>query len=49
LPQVVSDLPSGAKRLKQTADGIMHTIVNGEVLLTNNEHSGAAPGRLLRS
>jgi N-acyl-D-aspartate/D-glutamate deacylase len=49
LPEVVSDLPGGAKRLKQTADGIMHTVVNGEVLLTNNEHSGAAPGKLLRS
>ena len=49
LPEVVNDLPAGAKRLKQTADGILHTIVNGDVLLTNNEHSGAEPGRLLRS
>ena len=49
LPEVVNDLPAGARRLKQTADGIMHTIVNGEVLLSNNEHSGAVPGRLLRS
>ena len=49
MPEVVHDLPAGAQRLKQTAEGIMHTIVNGEVLLTNNEHSGAEPGRLLRS
>ncbi|NOX52379.1 MAG: amidohydrolase family protein [Gammaproteobacteria bacterium] len=49
LPEIVHDLPAGAKRLKQTADGIMHTIVNGEILLTNNEHTGAVPGRLLRS
>ncbi len=49
LPEVVHDLPAGAKRLKQTADGIAHTIVNGEVLLSDNEHSGALPGRLLRS
>jgi len=49
LPEVVHDLPAGATRLKQTADGIKNTIVNGEILLTNNEHSGAAPGRLLRS
>ncbi len=49
LPEIVHDLPAGGKRLKQTADGIMHTIVNGEILLTNNEHSGALPGRLLRS
>jgi N-acyl-D-amino-acid deacylase len=49
MPDVVHDLPAGAKRLKQTADGILNTVVNGEVLLTNNEHSGAVPGQLLRS
>jgi len=49
LPEVVHDLPAGAQRLKQTADGIMNTVVNGEILLTNNEYGGAEPGRLLRS
>jgi N-acyl-D-amino-acid deacylase len=49
LPEVVHDLPAGAKRLKQTADGIRHTIVNGEVVLSDNVHSGATPGRLLRA
>ena len=49
MPDVVHDLPAGAKRLKQTADGILNTVVNGEILLTNNEHSGDVPGRLLRS
>lgn len=49
LPEVVHDLPAGAVRLKQTADGIKNTVVNGEILLTNNEHSGATPGALLRS
>lgn len=49
MPEVVHDLPAGAKRLKQTADGILNTVVNGEILLTNNDHSGAVPGRLLRS
>lgn len=49
MPEVVHDLPAGAQRLKQTADGIMHTIVNGQILLTNNQHTGAEPGRLLRS
>ncbi len=48
MPELVHDLPSGARRLKQTAEGILHTIVNGEVLLTNNVHSGATPGLLLR-
>ncbi|MFM7121644.1 MAG: N-acyl-D-amino-acid deacylase family protein [Gammaproteobacteria bacterium] len=48
LPEVVYDLPSGARRLKQVADGIRHTIVNGAVVLTDNEPSGVNPGRLLR-
>ena len=49
MPEVMHDLPSGAMRLKQTARGIKNTVVNGEILLTENEHSGAAPGKLLRS
>ena len=49
MPDVVHDLPARARRLKQTADGILNTVVNGEILLTNNEHSGAVPGQLLRS
>ncbi|HEX4211278.1 MAG TPA: amidohydrolase family protein [Candidatus Binataceae bacterium] len=48
LPELHHDLPAGARRLKQKADGMMATIVNGEVLLRNNEHTGALPGRLLR-
>ena len=49
MPEVVNDLPAGARRLKQTATGILNTVVNGEILLENNEHTGAASGRLLRS
>ncbi len=48
MPVLVNDLPAGAPRLKQTAQGIHSTIVNGEVLLQNNEHSGNLPGRLIR-
>jgi len=48
MPEVVTDLPAGAKRLKQTCDGMLATVVNGRVLLRNNEHTGALPGRLLR-
>ena len=48
MPDVVHDLPGGAKRLKQTADGMLATIVGGEILLQNNEHTGALPGRLIR-
>tara|TARA_A100001037_G_scaffold258555_1_gene245831 strand:+ start:102 stop:1793 length:1692 start_codon:yes stop_codon:yes gene_type:complete len=48
MPTVEHDLPAGARRLKQTATGILHTIVNGEILLTNNEYTGATSGSLLR-
>ena len=48
LPELTYDLPAGARRLKQKADGLMATVVNGEVVLRNNEHTGALPGKLLR-
>jgi N-acyl-D-aspartate/D-glutamate deacylase len=48
MPEVVNDLPSGAQRLRQTADGIKATVVNGAVLLCDNKPTGALPGRLLR-
>jgi N-acyl-D-aspartate/D-glutamate deacylase len=48
MPEVVCDLPAGAKRLKQTADGMLATVVNGEVVLRDNEPTGATPGQLLR-
>ncbi|MCY3885959.1 MAG: amidohydrolase family protein [Gammaproteobacteria bacterium] len=48
MPTVERDLPSGAKRLKQTAQGIKSTIVNGEVFLNSNVHTGAQSGKLLR-
>ena len=48
MPEVVTDLPAGAKRLKQTCNGIRATVVNGQVLLRDGRHTGALPGRLLR-
>jgi N-acyl-D-aspartate/D-glutamate deacylase len=48
MPEVVHDLPAGAKRLIQKTRGIAATIVNGEVLLKHGQHTGALPGRLLR-
>ncbi len=48
MPEVVHDLPGGAKRLKQVANGIRNTVVAGEVFLENNEHTGALAGRLFR-
>ena len=48
MPEVVHDLPSGSKRLKQTARGIKNTIVNGEIFLENNEPTESRSGQLLR-
>ena len=48
MPEVVDDLPSGARRLVQRARGIAATVVNGEVLLRDGKHTGALPGQLLR-
>jgi N-acyl-D-amino-acid deacylase len=48
LPELTHDLPAGARRLKQKADGLLATVVNGKVVLRNNEHTGALPGQLLR-
>jgi len=48
MPELLNDLPAGAQRLKQTARGISHTIVNGEVLLQDNQPTGNFPGHLIR-
>ncbi len=48
MPEVVHDLPAGARRLKQYADGIKATVVAGEITLVDNEPTGARPGKLLR-
>ena len=47
-PEMAFDLPSGARRLLQKADGYRATIVSGEVILRDGESTGARPGRLLR-
>ena len=49
MPEVVCDLPAGAKRLKQKCDGMAATIVNGQVLLRDNEPTGNLPGKLIRN
>jgi N-acyl-D-aspartate/D-glutamate deacylase len=49
MPEVVRDLPAGARRLTQRARGIAATVVNGEVVLRDGKPTGALPGQLLRS
>jgi len=48
LPELVADLPAGAKRLVQRARGYTATLVSGQVTLRDGEHTGALPGRLVR-
>ena len=48
IPTVETDLPSGARRLVQKADGIHATIVNGKVTLEQGNATGDLSGQLLR-
>jgi N-acyl-D-aspartate/D-glutamate deacylase len=48
LPELVFDLPGGARRLIQRAEGYKATIVSGEVTLRDGEETGARPGKLVR-
>ncbi|HEX2225894.1 MAG TPA: amidohydrolase family protein [Candidatus Binatia bacterium] len=48
-PRQVNDLPEGAPRYVQGAHGIHCSIVNGSLLMENGLHTGAFPGRVLRS
>jgi N-acyl-D-amino-acid deacylase len=47
-PEMVYDLPAGARRLLQSADGYKATIVAGEIIRRDGADTGARPGRLLR-
>ena len=48
-PQLVHDFPGGAPRLIQKAVGYQATVCNGQLILENDEHTGAAGGRVLRN
>lgn len=47
-PVITDDLPAGGRRLNQTADGYVATIVAGEVIAENGVPTDARPGRLVR-
>jgi N-acyl-D-aspartate/D-glutamate deacylase len=47
-PEIRHDLPAGGKRLVQSADGYVATLVAGEVTYENGETRGPLPGRLVR-
>jgi N-acyl-D-amino-acid deacylase len=48
LPEMVHDLPAGARRLIQRADGWKATVCSGEITFEDGEHTDARPGRLIR-
>ncbi|HEY7558107.1 MAG TPA: amidohydrolase family protein [Candidatus Binatia bacterium] len=48
-PGEAHDLPGGARRRKQLAQGIEWTLVNGQVLIERGEHTGAYPGKVARN
>ena len=48
MPSVETDLPGGARRLVQKAEGIAAVVVNGQVTLEHGRATGAVSGTLLR-
>jgi N-acyl-D-amino-acid deacylase len=48
MPTVETDLPGGARRLVQKAEGIAAVVVNGQVTLEHGNATGRVPGVLLR-
>ena len=47
-PYMVYDLPTGARRLMQDAQGYVATIKSGQVIYREGQPTGALPGRLIR-
>lgn len=48
MPEIVHDFPGDAPRFIQKAKGYRATVCNGEVILENDEHTGARAGAVLR-
>ncbi len=46
---IVHDFPSGGWRIRELAEGVHYTIVNGQILLEDGQHTGALPGRVVRN
>ena len=47
-PKIVNDLPAGGRRLGQSAEGYVATIVSGVVTYQHGIATGALPGKLIR-
>ncbi len=46
---VVHDFPAGGWRIKEAAEGIFATVVNGQPLYEEGKHTGNLPGKVLRN
>jgi N-acyl-D-aspartate/D-glutamate deacylase len=47
-PHMIYDLPAGARRLMQEADGYVATICSGKVIYREGKATGELPGKLVR-
>lgn len=47
-PHMVNDLPANGRRLMQTADGYLATVIAGVISWRNGQVTGAMPGKLIR-
>ena len=47
--KVIPGQPGGAWRMRELAEGVMCTIVNGQVLIEDGKPTGALPGRVVRN
>ncbi|CPR11689.1 amidohydrolase [Mycobacterium bohemicum DSM 44277] len=47
-PVIRYDLPAGGRRLDQTAEGYVTTVVSGQIIAENGAPTDARPGRLVR-
>src|SRR3984957_11156392 len=47
-PVITHDLPAGGRRLDQTADGYVATVVSGAIIAENGVPTAERPGRLVR-
>ncbi len=47
-PIISYDLPAGGRRLDQTADGYVATVVSGQLIAENGAPTAARPGKLVR-
>lgn len=48
VPKIETDLPGGARRLVQKAEGIRATIVNGAITMENGESTGTFTGEVMK-